>query len=209
MQTDLLFKQLNSSLSELKAAIDKFEKHSPPSTSYTEQLYKAITETNKLISAYSVFKEQNEVSPDLNIHLKLMEVEETKVIMNEIQSPKEIEKPIEKVEIIIQTNEIKAAEVVPVKEPVLEQSNPIINSNITNDSNLPKLNININDKFRFINELFSSNSNEYIIAIEQLNQSKTLIDATKYFNGLKEIYLWKEDNELVKTLFRLIEKRFA
>ncbi len=209
MQTDLLFKQLNSSLSELKAAIDKFEKHSPPSTSYTEQLYKAITETNKLISAYSVFKEQNEVSPDLNIHLKLMEVEETKVIVNEIQSPKEIEKPIEKVEIISQKAEIKEVEVVPIKEPVIEQPNPTINSNIINDSNLPKLNININDKFRFINELFSSNSNEYNIAIEQLNQSKTLIDATKYFNGLKEIYFWKEDNDLVKTLFRLIEKRFA
>jgi hypothetical protein len=209
MQTDLLFKLLNSSLSELKAAIDKFEKHSPPSTSYTEQLYKAITETNKLISAYSVFKEQNEVSPDLNIHLKLMEVEETKVIVNEIQSPKEIEKPIEKVEIISQKAEIKEAEVVPIKEPVIEQPNPTINYNIINDSNLPKLNININDKFRFINELFSSNSNEYNIAIEQLNQSKTLIDATKYFNGLKEIYFWKEDNDLVKTLFRLIEKRFA
>ena len=74
MQTDLLFKQLNTSLAELKEAIEKFEKHTPPSTAYAEQLHISITQTNKLVSAYLVLKEQHEISPELNLHLKLMEV---------------------------------------------------------------------------------------------------------------------------------------
>ena len=74
MQTDLLFKQLNTSLAELKEAIEKFEKHTPPSKAYAEQLHISITQTNKVVSAYLVLKEQNEVSPELNLHLKLMEV---------------------------------------------------------------------------------------------------------------------------------------
>ena len=29
-----------------------------------------------------------------------------------------------------------------------------------------------------------------------------------YLNGLKQIYAWKEDNEVVKNLFALAQKRF-
>jgi hypothetical protein len=29
-----------------------------------------------------------------------------------------------------------------------------------------------------------------------------------FLNGLKEIYDWKEDNELVKSLMNLVAKRF-
>jgi hypothetical protein len=57
--------------------------------------------------------------------------------------------------------------------------------------------------------LFSANSNEYNIAIEHLNSANKKEDALVYFNGLKGIYLWKDDNELAKTLNSLIEKRFS
>lgn len=193
MQTDLLFKQLTSSLAELKVAIEKFEKHTPPSTAYAEQLHTAIAHSNKLVSAYLVLKEQHEVSPELNLHLKLMEVVPPSEIVEVVKA--QLEEPVEIIEekIVIQQPES-------VVEPIVEVT--------IQQTNYPKLNININDKFRFINELFSANSNEYNIAIEQLNSANSKEDAIAYFNGLKGIYLWKDDNELAKTLMVLIEKRF-
>lgn len=193
MQTDLLFKQLNTSLAELKTVIEKFEKYNPPSTSSAEQLHNAITQTNKMISAYLVLKEQNEVSPELNLHLKLMEVVPPTEIVEIVKA--QIIEPI-----VIVEEKMSAEPPVKAVEPIAE--------NVTAQSNYPKLNININDKFRFINELFSANSTEYNIAIEQLNSANSLQDARNYFKGLKEIYFWKEDNELAKTLNALIEKRF-
>jgi len=194
MQTDLLFKQLTSSLAELKEAIEKFEKHTPPSKAYAEQLHISITQTNKLVSAYLVLKEQNEVSPELNLHLKLMEVVPPAEIVEVVKA--KLEEPIEVVE-----EKIIIPQSVKMVDPILEVS---LEQNI-----YPKLNININDKFRFINELFSANSNEYNIAIEHLNSANKKEDALAYVNGLKGIYLWKDDNELAKTLIALIEKRFS
>ena len=194
MQTDLLFKQLTSSLAELKLAIEKFEKHSPPSATYVSLLHNAITQSNKLVSAYLVLKEHHEVSPELNLHLKLMEVvspiESVEVVKTNLEEPFEV---VEEKLIIQQP--VKLIE--PIDEVVIQPNN------------YPKLNININDKFRFISELFSANSNEYNIAIEQLNSANSKEDAMAYFNGLKGIYLWTDDNELVKTLNTLIEKRFS
>lgn len=194
MQTDLLFKQLTSSLAELKLAIEKFEKHSPPSATYVSLLHNAITQSNKLVSAYLVLKEHHEVSPELNLHLKLMEVvspiESVEVVKTKLEEPIEV---VEEKLIIQQPVKI----IEPFDEVVIQPNN------------YPKLNININDKFRFISELFSANSNEYNIAIEQLNSANSKEDAMAYFNGLKGIYLWTDDNELVKTLNTLIEKRFS
>ena len=193
MQTDLLFKQLNTSLAELKTVIEKFEKYNPPSASSAEQLHNAITQTNKMISAYLVLKEQNEVSPELNLHLKLMEVVPPTEIVEIVKA--QIVEPI-----IIVEEKINTPEPAKIVDSIAES--------VTAQSNYPKLNININDKFRFINELFSANSTEYNIAIEQLNSANSLQDARNYFKGLKEIYFWKDDNELAKTLNALIEKRF-
>ena len=69
--------------------------------------------------------------------------------------------------------------------------------------------ISDNDKFRFINELFASNSNEYHIAVEQMNAVSSLDDMMSYLKGLTSIYEWKEDSEVVKNLFALAQKRFA
>jgi len=51
MQTDILYKQLITKLDELKMAIERFERHTPPSTAYAEQLHHSINEANKLVSA--------------------------------------------------------------------------------------------------------------------------------------------------------------
>lgn len=205
MQTDILLKQLFSSLGELKTAIDKFEKHPSPSTHYAEQLHAAIHDSNKLVSAYLVLKEQKDVSPELNLHVKLMNVPETiekAVIIESIKESVKVETPA-----IVAKEEVKIIEV--IKEPVIENSiAPVIETKaITKD--LPKIAININDKFRFINELFASNANEYNIAIEQINSVNSSEEMTNYLKGLKSIYNWMDDNDVVKNLYSLALKRFS
>lgn len=205
MQTDILLKQLYTSLADLKMAIDKFEKHAPPSTHYAEQLHSAIHNSNKLVSAYLVLKEQKDVSPELNLHVKLMNVptpEEKSAIIEPIRESIIVETP----EAVVK-EEVKPIEV--VKEVVVENRIVSITEVKTVNKELPKIAININDKFRFINELFASNSNEYNIAIEQINVVRSLEELNNYLKGLKSIYNWNDDHEVVKNLYSLAQKRFS
>lgn len=205
MQTDILLKQLYSSLGDLKTAIDKFEKHPSPSTQYAEQLHRAIHETNKLVSAYLVIKEHKDISPELNLHVKLMNVptpEEKPVVVEAIKESAAVVAPP-----VVAKEELKPIEV--IKDPVIETIVvPIIETKAV-VKELPKIAININDKFRFINELFASNSNEYNIAIEQINAVNSLEELNNYLKGLKSIYNWNDDNEVVKNLYSLAQKRFS
>jgi hypothetical protein len=212
MQTDILQKQLQTSLQELKTAIDKFEKHPSPSTQYAEQLHNAIHQTNKLVSAFLVLKEHKDVSPDLNLHIKLMNVPtptEKAAIIEPIKE--QVVEPtvvIVKEEIKPIQEEVKLPVIEKVAEPVAEKTPAqVIETPIKKE--LPKITININDKFRFINELFASNATEYNIAIEQINVVSTIHELNNYLNGLKSIYEWREDSEVVKNLFALAQKRFS
>jgi hypothetical protein len=207
MQTDILLKQLYSSLSELKTSIEKFEKHPSPSTQYTEQLHVNLNQTNKLVSAYLVLKEQKDISPELNLHVKLMSApqqEEKKVVIEQINEP-EI-KPSEEVKVV---EEIKLSETEPIKTATTNNTENSITQEIPQTKNFPSIIININDKFIFINELFAANSNEYNIAIEQINNTNSIEELTTYLNGLTSIYSWNEDHEIVKKLFSLAKKRFS
>jgi hypothetical protein len=212
MQTDILYKQLTTKLDELKTAIERFEKHTPPSTAYAEQLHTAINEANKLVSAYVVLKEQKDVSPDLNLHLKLMNVtsaqqEVKEQVKAEIQVEKSevIETP--KVEVVTPVAEVTPLEV--VAPPIVEKKSVEIVFEKPEIKTYPKLAINLNDKFRFINELFAGNANEYNIAIEQFNTVNSMDEANAYIKGLKSIYNWNDDHEMVKNMNGLIQKRFS
>lgn len=202
MQTDILLKQLYSSLSELKISIEKFEKHPSPSTQYTEQLHANLNLTNKLVSAYLVLKEQKDISPELNLHVKLMNtppLEDKKGITEQISEV--VSKPIEEAKAV---EEIKLPEIEIVN--LVESDTP---TEVIQIKKIPSIIININDKFIFINELFAANSNEYNIAIEQINNTNSIDELTTYLNGLTSIYSWNEDHEIVKKLFSLAKKRFS
>lgn len=227
MQTDILLKQVLTSFTDLKAAMDKFEKH--PNTHYADQLHTALNASNKLVAAYTVLKEQKDVSPELDLHLKIMSVEELvapqppvevkKEPVVEIQKelPKEAPKPEPVVEVKPVVTEEKK---VPVPEPVVTpekektpepvqvvQSQQVTMPVIPKD--IPKITVSINDKFRLINELFASNANEYNIAIEQLNNVASKEEADAYLKGLKNIYNWDEENEMVKKMYTMNQKRFS
>ena len=70
------------------------------------------------------------------------------------------------------------------------------------------LQIGINDKFRFINELFSQNNSEYNIVMEQLNNLSTWQETDLYLSSLKNVYGWKDSNEVVKYFYSQVKKRF-
>ena len=209
MQTDILLKQVTSSLAELKTAIEKFEKHPSPSTQYADQLYSSINNAGKLVAAYVVLKEQKDVSPELNLHLKIMNVQEP---VQEISSSKETEKiimePVEVIETPLEVTPLITNVNAKPLETVTPQQAEMI-SKVYAQKELPKLSIAINDKFRFINELFAANATEYNIAIEQLNTVNAMDDAKAYVNGLKSIYGWDDENEMVKKLFTSVQKRFS
>lgn len=229
MQTDILLKQVTAALADLKTAMDKFEKY--PNTQYAEQLHHGLNRANKLVSAYTVLKEQKEVSPELDLHLKLMSVEapkpepviekkaepvlekkpEIKTVEPIVEVPKQEVKPEvkpvveEKKEVLPEPVVIPETEKIP--EPVRTVTPPVSTPPVHKD--IPKLTVSINDKFRLINELFASNANEYNIAIEQLNNVGSKDESDTYLKGLKSIYHWDEENEMVKRLIAINQKRFS
>jgi hypothetical protein len=68
--------------------------------------------------------------------------------------------------------------------------------------------IGINDKFQYINELFGGNTQEYEIAIQQLNTAVTMESAMEYFMSIQQLYNWDNEHETVKRLFDLVERRY-
>ncbi len=78
----------------------------------------------------------------------------------------------------------------------------------TKSTSTTKLNIGLNDKFRFINELFNQNANEYNIAIEQFNTITTLNDAERFCTSLSSLYNWNEKSETVKYFITIINIKF-
>lgn len=72
-----------------------------------------------------------------------------------------------------------------------------------------KASIGINDKFQYANELFGGNIQEYEIAIQQLNTAETLESASEYFMSIQQLYNWDSENETVKRLFDLVERRYS
>jgi hypothetical protein len=204
MQTDILLKQLQSSLAELKISIEKFEKHPSPSTQYAENLHLSIQHTNKLVSAYLVLKEHKDVSPDLNLHLKIMNEQQPEEKKAVIDSSTEVIQVATFAPKVTADGNLKEVAAKPVGEKLENAEEVKLESKV-----IPKMVINLNDKFRVINELFAANANEYNIAIEQIDTITSKNDLENYLKGLQSIYNWNDDNEVVKTFFSLAKKRFA
>lgn len=68
--------------------------------------------------------------------------------------------------------------------------------------------IGINDKFYFINELFSGDSQKYEDIIYTLNNFKKLEDAMVYFSTLKYKFGWDEEAEAYGRLIQMLERKF-
>lgn len=70
-----------------------------------------------------------------------------------------------------------------------------------------KSEINLNKKIAFVNDLFGENVVDYAKAIDRLNNANGINEALVIFGEYKNQYNWKQDNELVGDLERLLRRR--
>ncbi len=198
MQTDFIQKQLQASLTVLKNIITEFEQQSTPSKEYIKKLHSCIQETNTLVSAHLILQEQNSTFTKTDIVEPLKESITNDVLFESTKQEVNLSEPTEDIKII---DELKPnSDNLPLENKVIQKEEI---------KELPKIAISINDKFRFINELFDSNAEEFNVAIEQLNSLTSLNDYNTFIEGLQSIYLWKETNEVVKHFYTITKKRFV
>ncbi|HEX7415043.1 MAG TPA: hypothetical protein VF411_13445, partial [Bacteroidia bacterium] len=89
-----------------------------------------------------------------------------------------------------------------------EKIEEIIPISTTESIALKRIEFSINDRFRIINELFAQSQTEFQAAWQQINAITTLEESVFYLDSLKQIYDWKKESDLVKTIYALANKRF-
>ncbi len=120
----------------------------------------------------------------------------------------------------IQTPEIQTREKVELNEMVntfkpslnekLKQDHPEIAEHLST-SKVADLQdaITLNDKFLFINELFRGDRNMYERSIRTINGFNTIREAEYWIERELKIKMgWVEENDMVKTFYCLVRKRF-
>lgn len=196
MALDKVLGKIQAQIKELAPTLELFVEDSiHPSVKDCEKLQTQLNALEENLAIYKYSKLEKELSPSFNIHAKVSEV---KVVEPVIKQP-EIKQEEKKIE--------PAAEV--KIEPVVETVIPEKKTEPIAQKTLPPLSVGINDKFRFINELFKQNGSEYNIAIEQLETLKNWNDAEIYLNSLKPLYEWKDNSEVVVYFYSVIKKRFS
>jgi hypothetical protein len=176
--------KLQKQIQELAPVLELFvEQTIQPSVKDCEKLQKHLNELQERVAIYKHHMNETELSPSFNIHARISgaapETEETA-----LKTPPPLEE---------KTTSREFSEEKQKPEPV---------------KSIKPLAVSVNDKFRFINELFSQNNPEYHIALEQLSGLSTWSDTEIYLNSLKSLYGWKENNEVVRHLYSLAKKRF-
>jgi hypothetical protein len=139
--------------------------------------------------------EQKNTTPTTTIEEKIM-----------VEISKKEEKAVAETIEILQNNPVADTKIIEEEknpEPVVIQK-----STSTRLADI-KAAIGINDKFQFANELFQGNMQEYEIGIQQLNSSENIDSAMVYFNSLQKLYNWDLENETVKRLLSIVEKRYS
>ena len=192
MSLEKVLQKIQLDIRDLTSTLELFfEDTIQPSVHDCEDLQKQLVILQENLAVYKYQKQNKEISPSFNIHAKVSEVdisrEKDKTPVAEIKTaPVVEEKPVAQ-------EPVKTVE--PHEKPVAHRTTQ-------------KFSINLNDKFRFINELFAQNSAEYTIAMEQFINLKNWNDAEIYLNSLKSLYSWEEDKDIVKYFQSLIRKRF-
>jgi hypothetical protein len=184
MATEKVLKKIREEVQGITESLELFlDVDVQPSVTDCDALQKQLTNLQESVAVYKFQKKEKELSPSFNIHAKVSE---------------------------------KAADISVIKEQVIPESKTeipaqkIVEKDIRNEpeKKAAPLVIGINDKFRFINELFKQNNSEYNIAIEQLANLQSWPEAELYLSSLKGLYDWKDNSEVVIYFYSVIKKRF-
>lgn len=206
MSTDKILQKIKIQIGGISESLQVFaEETIHPTVSDCDILRSQMNELLEELSVYKYHMQNAELSPSFQLHAKVSEkipaAEEPKPA-----APPAPEKEPEPIKPPAVPEPVKIE--VPAPEIKKEESPAPINPAPDKAPVRAALAIGINDKFRFINELFTQNSSEYNIALEQLNSLQTWSDTELYLNSLKAVYDWKDSSESVKYFFTLARKRF-
>jgi|JI10StandDraft_1071094.scaffolds.fasta_scaffold179297_2 hypothetical protein len=191
MPIDKVLHKIQNHINELAPALEVFVEESiQPTVDDCEQLQKQLVLLQEYLAVYKFQKLDKEISPSFHIHARL----------SEIDIPPVAEVPKVEKQVNVSANEV-------VKDEIKDAVMDTLKSNDSSASR-KQMAIGINDKFRFINELFSRNASEYGIAIEQLNTVSSWHDAEVYLHSLKSLYQWREHDEITRMFYSLVKKRF-
>lgn len=188
MATDKLLNRIREQIRNLEKDFDAFRQQDiQASAADCESLQNKLHHLQEQLAVYKYHKQNHELSPSFAIHARVSEeVKATPPTATE--ASKAIEHPLN-------------PEPERAPKPQVEQ----------NSQKMPipgPIAIGLNDKFRFINELFSQNPAEYNIAIEQLNGLHSWPESELYMSSLKTLYTWKDNQEVVKRFYALVKRRF-
>ena len=182
MQRDLVVQQLKEEAKKVEKHLLQLEQDELLTRVEAEQFLSDVEKLYRNLVIYAhVLKNQG----DLEVHLKIMQS------VPPIQTTPAIEKKEEAIQLTI---EEKAEEIIPIST--------------TESIALKRIEFSINDRFRIINELFVQNQQEFNAAWQQINAITTLDESIFYLDSLAQIYNWKKESDLVKTIYALANKRF-
>src|SRR4051812_39881324 len=183
MAIEKLLHKIKDQIGDLHKTMESFSDDTiQPSAEDCENLRKQMNDLLECVAVYKHYKFNKEISPSFQIHAKISEVAAAEKVVKESLPVKEVE----------------------ISQPAISESKKEKKESPSKNA----LMIGINDKFRFINELFSQNNPEYNIVLEQLNNLNTWPETEIYLSSLKNVYGWKDHNETVKYFYSLVKKRF-
>ncbi len=187
MPIDKILGKIRTNIHDLNPLLEGFfEQEVQPGVEECTQIQRHLNELLEYVAVYKYTKLNYEVSPSFNLHARISETAET--LKKEIIPPPDARA----------AGQTKKTEQAPEKTKD-DARGPVATR---------PLQIGLNDKFRFINELFAHNDPEYHIAVEQLSNLGTWAETDLYLNSLKNLYGWRDNHDAVKYFYSLVKKRF-
>jgi hypothetical protein len=181
---------IHETLPELELFVDG---NIQPSSSDCENLQKHLHLLQEHLSVFKHLKTHKEISPSFDLHSKVSEAAALKsdIVTEEVLKEEKI--TIEKPNTL--TNEI---------ETLRNSAEQKTQSTQTTK----QIEVSLNQKFQFINDLFNQNATEYGLAVDHINEFENWQDAESYILSLKSAYNWKDSNETFKRFIQASKKRF-
>lgn len=195
MSIDHTLSKLQSIIHETLPNLELFvDSNIQPSSKDCENLQQQLFRLQEHLSVFKHLKTNKEISPSFGIHSKISETLASK--------PEIIDEAISKQETII---EQEKAIIQAITETIPEEKTEVKSDTKKETRDMQ---VSLNQKFQFINDLFNQNATEYGHAIHQLNECSNWQDAEEYLMSLKSAYGWKDSSESFKRLKELAQKRF-
>ena len=183
MQRDLVIQQLKAEAQKVAQHAAQLKQDEVLTRTEAEQF---LSDVEKLCRNLAVYVHVLKNQGDLQVHLKIMQS------VPPVEVPPVIEKKEESVQLSIE-----------------EKIEEIISVTTSENISLKRIEFSINDRFRITNELFAQSQQEFQVAWQQINAITTLDESIFYLDSLRQIYGWKPDSDLVKTIYVMVNKRFA